>query len=172
MWAGFLVKIFSLVLSQNFLSLNFSKKRSAPFCRRTMLVKIVVLLVIGLLIFLQPFSQASISFSYRHENASEFKESFVFKICSVILEETEWKYMSIIMLDAAELELSEDFMMNFHDEVCQSKGHLSLVRVETNHEVKVCNFDSWMHHKKERLWSTSFNFSLTEKSSKKIGQIK
>lgn len=84
-----------------------------------MSVKIVVLLVTELLIFLQPFSLVTISFSHRHENAGEFKETFVFKICSVILEETEWKYMSIIILDAAEMELSEDFMMNFHDEVCQ-----------------------------------------------------
>lgn len=100
-----------------------------------MSVQSVVLLVIVLQVFLLSFSLATIYFSYRRENASEFKETFVFRICSVILEETEWKYMSIIMLDAAEMELSEDFMTNFHDEVwCECDNCMETVSSLGRHD--------------------------------------
>lgn len=44
-------------------------------------------------------------------------EYFVFKLCSIVLEETDWKYISMVTYDLNELDLSEDFMKNFHNEV-------------------------------------------------------
>lgn len=44
-------------------------------------------------------------------------ESVIFSICSIVLEETEWNYMSIASLDLAKVELSENFMKSFHNQV-------------------------------------------------------
>ncbi len=44
-------------------------------------------------------------------------EPFIFKICSTVLETTEWKFMSTVIFDTKEVELSNKFLKNFHNEV-------------------------------------------------------
>lgn len=72
---------------------------------------------IVLLFIAQIFSKYAITLNSTKIKTNDDDELFVYKICSFVLKETEWKYMSVIIFDTKKMELSKNFMKRFHDEV-------------------------------------------------------
>lgn len=76
-----------------------------------MCAKVLVFLLQIITIYSVPI----LNLNFTHYDAKG--EFFIFKICSTVLEETDWRYMSMITFDLKTMELSEDFMKKFHKEV-------------------------------------------------------